>query len=42
MRPASSLRGILKRPGQKPITIEEMDKAIAKKVGERDARSKRQ
>jgi AbrB family looped-hinge helix DNA binding protein len=40
MRPASSLRGILERPGQKPITIEEMDKAIGKKVGERDARGK--
>jgi len=39
--PASSLRGMLKRPGQKPITIEEMDDAIAAEVGERDARSKR-
>jgi AbrB family looped-hinge helix DNA binding protein len=40
-RPASALRGILKRPGQKPITIEEMDEAIAAAVSERDARSKR-
>jgi antitoxin PrlF len=39
--PASALRGILKRPGQKPVTIEEMDDAIAAEVGERDARSKR-
>jgi len=41
MRPASSLREMLKRPGQKPITIEEMDGAIAAAVGERDARRKR-
>ena len=39
--PASALRGFLKRPGQKPVTIEEMDDAIAAEVGERDARSKR-
>jgi len=39
--PASALRGILKRPGRKPVTIEEMDDAIAAEVGERDARSKR-
>ncbi|MCW5734633.1 MAG: type II toxin-antitoxin system PrlF family antitoxin [Enhydrobacter sp.] len=42
MRPASSLRGILKRAGQKPITIEKMDEAIAQEVCERDERSTRQ
>jgi AbrB family looped-hinge helix DNA binding protein len=40
MRPASALRGMLKRPGQKPITIEEMDEAIAAAACERDARFK--
>lgn len=29
MLPASSLRGLLKRPAQKPVTVEEMDEAIA-------------
>lgn len=41
MLPASSLRGILKRPGQRSITIEEMDEAIAAGAGKRDSRSKR-
>lgn len=41
MLPASSLRGMLKRPGQKSITIEEMDEAIAAGAGKRDSRSKR-
>ncbi len=40
MLPASSLRGMLKRPGRKPVTIKEMDEGIAAAVGERDARSK--
>lgn len=29
IRPASSLRGILKSPFNRPVTIEEMDEAIA-------------
>ncbi len=41
MLPVSSLRGMLRRPGRKPVTIEEMDEGIAAAVGERDARSKR-
>jgi AbrB family looped-hinge helix DNA binding protein len=41
MLPASALRGMLKRPGQKPVTIEEMDEAIAARTSERDSRSKR-
>lgn len=41
MLPASSLRGMLKRPGQRPVTIEEMDEAIAARASERDLRSKR-
>ena len=39
--PASSLRGMLKRPGRRPVTIEEMDEAIAAEVSKRDSRSKR-
>ena len=41
MLPASSLRGMLKRPGQRPVTIEEMDEAIAARASKRDLRSKR-
>ena len=41
MLPASSLRGMLKRPGQRAVTIEEMDEAIAAGASERDSRSKR-
>jgi AbrB family looped-hinge helix DNA binding protein len=41
MLPASALRGMLKRPDQKPVTIEEMDEAIAARTSERDSRSKR-
>lgn len=41
MLPASSLRGMLKRPGQRPVTIEEMDEAIAAGARKRDSRSKR-
>lgn len=41
MLPASSLRGMLKRAGQRPITIEEMDDAIAAGAGKRNSRSKR-
>ena len=33
--PISRLRGILKKPGRKPVTIEEMDDAIAEGVTER-------
>ena len=39
--PASALRGMLERPGRKPVTTGEMDEGIAAAVGERDARSKR-
>lgn len=38
--PISGLRGILKKPGRKPVTIEEMDNAIAEGVTERVMRSK--
>jgi antitoxin PrlF len=41
MLPASSLRGMLKRPGRKPVSIEEMDEGGAGGIGERDVRSKR-
>jgi antitoxin PrlF len=40
MLPASSLRGMLKRPGQRPVTIKEMDEAIAAGASKRDSRSK--
>ena len=36
--PISQLRGILKKPGRKPVTIEEMDDAIAEAVAEDDRR----
>ena len=39
--PASSLRGMLKRRGQRPVTIEEMDEAITAGASNRDSRSKR-
>ncbi|MPZ35779.1 MAG: AbrB/MazE/SpoVT family DNA-binding domain-containing protein [Rhodospirillales bacterium] len=41
MLPASSLRGMLRRPGQRPVTIEEMDEAVASGASKRDSRSKR-
>jgi antitoxin PrlF len=41
MLPVSSLRGMLKRPSQRPVTIEEMDEAIAAATSKRDSRSKR-
>jgi antitoxin PrlF len=34
VKPASSMRGMLKRPGQRPVTIEEMDEAIAEAATE--------
>ena len=37
--PASALRGIVHYEGP-PITVEEMDNAVAEAVAERDARSK--
>lgn len=42
MAPVSRLRGILKNLRRKPVTIEEMDDAIAEGVTERFLRSKRQ
>jgi AbrB family looped-hinge helix DNA binding protein len=41
MVPISQLRGILKKPRSKPVTIEEMDDAIAEGVTERFLRSSR-
>jgi antitoxin PrlF len=38
--PISRLRGILKKPGSKPVTIEEMDDAIAEGATARFLRSK--
>lgn len=32
--------GMLRRPGQKPLTVEEMDEGIAKAVAERNERSR--
>lgn len=40
MLPASTLRGMLKRTGRNPVTIEEMDEGIAAAVIQRDAHSK--
>lgn len=37
---ASSLAGLLKRPGQKALSIEEMDDAIARAVIEKDRQSR--
>jgi antitoxin PrlF len=34
VRPISSARGMFKRPGQRPVTIEEMDEAIAEGAAE--------
>lgn len=34
VRPVSSMRGMLKRRGQRPVTIEEMDDAIAEAAAE--------
>lgn len=39
--PASSLRGMLKRPGQRTVTIREMDVAIASAAAEGFPRRKR-
>lgn len=39
--PASSSRGMLKRPGQKPVTIDEMNDAVAAETGARHVRGKR-
>ena len=36
---AADISGILKRPGQKPVTIEEMNKAIGETIVERYERS---
>ena len=41
MVPISQLRGILKKSRRKPVTIEEMDDAIAEGVTERFLRSSR-
>lgn len=39
-RTATSLAGLLKRPGQKALSIEEMDEAIAAGAIERDRKSR--
>lgn len=39
---ASRLFGILRRPGMKPLTVEEMDEAIGQHLAEDDARIRRQ
>jgi antitoxin PrlF len=39
---AIDLAGILHRPGMKPITVEEMDEAIAEAVAEDDDRIQRE
>jgi AbrB family looped-hinge helix DNA binding protein len=39
MRPVSALRGMLARPGQPTMTLEEMDDGIAEALAERDERS---
>lgn len=39
-RSATELFGMLKRPGQKPLTIDEMDEAIAEEVWERNRPSR--
>jgi antitoxin PrlF len=36
-RPVTGLAGLLKRPGQKPVTLEAMDDAIATGAADRDA-----
>lgn len=38
--PASALRGILHRPGQRPMSLAEMDGGIAAYVREKDRRSR--
>ena len=40
-RPISSLRGILKKPGRKPVTIEEMRQAVLAGASEGFPRRKR-
>lgn len=40
--PISSLRGILRKPGRKPVTIEAMREAVLAGAGERFRRSRRQ
>ncbi len=37
-RPLESLKGILHRPGRKPVTVEEMNEAIGRHVAEDDRR----
>ncbi|MEW9806124.1 AbrB/MazE/SpoVT family DNA-binding domain-containing protein [Mesorhizobium marinum] len=39
---AVDLAGILHRPGMKPVSVEEMDKAIGRAVAEDDERIKRE
>lgn len=39
-RKVTSLAGLLKRPGQKPLSIDEMNDAIARAVVEKDRQSR--
>ncbi len=39
MRPAAALRGMLARPNQPPVSLDEIDAGIAEAVAERDRRS---
>ncbi len=40
VRPVSDLRGMLKSPRKKPVSLKEMDDGIAAAVAERDRRSR--
>jgi AbrB family looped-hinge helix DNA binding protein len=40
MQPVSALRGMLARPGQPALTLEDMDAGIGEAVAERDRRSR--
>ena len=40
-RPVTELAGLLYRPGQKPVSIKEMDEAIKDAVSARDRRTRR-
>jgi AbrB family looped-hinge helix DNA binding protein len=40
VRPITDLRGILKSPRKKPVSLKEMDDGIAAAVAERDRRSR--
>jgi AbrB family looped-hinge helix DNA binding protein len=42
MRPVTAMRGMLARPGQPTMTLDDMDDGIAEAVAERDRRSREQ